>query len=133
MFRTLGCRSGQSLGRFRLRVAAAEACQGRASFMIGGVAMVLPYGNLYALFNSKRVYITSAVMFVAAFALYGAALNMDADIMGRYLPVLAVRACTLACGLSCPLTRQARSDHSTLASRENFMFCTSFAFKLLCY
>ncbi|KAK1150022.1 hypothetical protein N8T08_003580 [Aspergillus melleus] len=52
-------------------------------FMIGGVAMVLIYGRLYALFDSKWLYITSTVIFMAASALCGAAPSMNAEIVGR--------------------------------------------------
>ncbi|GKZ85519.1 hypothetical protein AnigIFM60653_004273 [Aspergillus niger] len=52
-------------------------------FMIGGVAMVLIYGKLYALFNSKWLYITSTVIFMAASALCGAAPSINAEIVGR--------------------------------------------------
>ncbi|GKZ23575.1 hypothetical protein AbraIFM66951_009848 [Aspergillus brasiliensis] len=52
-------------------------------FMIGGVAMVLIYGKLYALFDSKWLYIVSTIIFVAASALCGAAPTMNAEIVGR--------------------------------------------------
>ncbi|KAF7182714.1 hypothetical protein CNMCM7691_002375 [Aspergillus felis] len=52
-------------------------------FMIGGVAMVLIYGKLYALFDSKWLYIASTVIFMAASALCGAAPTMNAEIVGR--------------------------------------------------
>ncbi|GKZ37878.1 hypothetical protein AbraIFM66950_009706 [Aspergillus brasiliensis] len=52
-------------------------------FMIGGVAMVLIYGKLYALFDSKWLYIVSTVIFMAASALCGAAPTMNAEIVGR--------------------------------------------------
>ncbi|KAF7168909.1 hypothetical protein CNMCM5623_001815 [Aspergillus felis] len=52
-------------------------------FMIGGVAMVLIYGKLYALFDSKWLYIASTVIFMAAPALCGAAPTMNAEIVGR--------------------------------------------------
>jgi MFS family permease len=51
--------------------------------MIGGVAMVLIYGKLYALFDSKWLYIASTVIFMAASALCGAAPTMNAEIVGR--------------------------------------------------
>ncbi|BCR99692.1 uncharacterized protein AKAW2_50034S [Aspergillus luchuensis] len=52
-------------------------------FMIGGVAMVLIYGKLYTLFNTKWLYITSTVIFMAASALCGAAPSINAEIVGR--------------------------------------------------
>ncbi|KAJ5892741.1 Major facilitator superfamily domain general substrate transporter [Penicillium tannophilum] len=52
-------------------------------FMIGGMAMVLPFGKLYALFDAKWVFIVSTVVFMAASALCGGAPNMDAEIIGR--------------------------------------------------
>lgn len=51
--------------------------------MIGGVAMVLIYGKLYTLFNTKWLYITSTVIFMAASALCGAAPSINAEIVGR--------------------------------------------------
>ncbi|KAF4229638.1 hypothetical protein CNMCM8980_007204 [Aspergillus fumigatiaffinis] len=52
-------------------------------FMIGGMAMVLPLGRLYALFDAKWIYISSTIVFMAASALCGAAPNMKAEIVGR--------------------------------------------------
>ncbi|EFR04241.1 SGE1 [Nannizzia gypsea CBS 118893] len=52
-------------------------------FMIGGMAIVLPLGRLYALYDTKWVYIISTVIFMAASALCGAAPTMDAEIIGR--------------------------------------------------
>lgn len=51
--------------------------------MIGGMAMVLPFGRLYALFDAKWVFIVSTVVFMAASALCGGAPNMDSEIIGR--------------------------------------------------
>jgi MFS family permease len=51
--------------------------------MIGGMAMVLPLGRLYALFDAKWIYISSTIVFMAASALCGAAPNMKAEIVGR--------------------------------------------------
>lgn len=51
--------------------------------MIGGVAMVLIFGKLYALFNSKWLYIGSTIVFMAASALCGAAPTINAEIVGR--------------------------------------------------
>ncbi|KAJ5462578.1 Major facilitator superfamily domaingeneral substrate transporter [Penicillium sp. IBT 31633x] len=52
-------------------------------FMIGGMAMILPFGKLYSIFDAKWVFIVSAVIFMAASALCGAAPSMDAEIVGR--------------------------------------------------
>ena len=52
-------------------------------FMIGGVAVVLPFGKLYGLYNAKHLYIASAVLFLAASALCGGAPTMNAIIVGR--------------------------------------------------
>lgn len=51
--------------------------------MIGGMAVVLPLGRLYVLYDTKWVYIISTVIFMAASALCGAAPTMDAEIIGR--------------------------------------------------
>lgn len=45
--------------------------------------MILPFGQLYALFDAKWVFIVSTVVFMAASALCGAAPTMDAEIVGR--------------------------------------------------
>ena len=55
----------------------------RLRFGIGGVAVVMPFGKLYGLFNAKWLYIISNVIFMAASALCGAAPNMNAMIVGR--------------------------------------------------
>ncbi|KAL8873999.1 MAG: hypothetical protein Q9198_006945, partial [Flavoplaca austrocitrina] len=52
-------------------------------FMIGGVAMVMPFGKLYSLYDGKWLYIISAIVFMAASAVCGAAPNMVAEIVGR--------------------------------------------------
>ena len=51
--------------------------------MIGGLAMIMPYGKLYNLFNAKWVYIGSFILFLASSALCGAAPNINAEIVGR--------------------------------------------------
>ena len=53
------------------------------SFMLGGVAVIMPLGKIYGLFNVKWVYIFSVVLFEAASALCGGAPNMSAMIVGR--------------------------------------------------
>ena len=45
--------------------------------------MVMPFGKLYALYDGKTLFITSAVVFMAASALCGAAPNMAAEVVGR--------------------------------------------------
>ncbi|KAI9776506.1 MAG: hypothetical protein M1839_009540 [Geoglossum umbratile] len=52
-------------------------------FMIGGVAVIMPFGKLYGLFNAKWLYICSVVLFEASSALCGGAPNMSAMIVGR--------------------------------------------------
>ena len=52
-------------------------------FMIGGVAMVMPFGKLYGMYNAKWLYIISSIIFLAASALCGAAPTMNAMIVGR--------------------------------------------------
>jgi MFS family permease len=51
--------------------------------MIGGMVMVLPLGKLYAIYDSKWIYIISTIIFLAASALCGAAPTMEAEIVGR--------------------------------------------------
>ena len=53
--------------------------------MIGGVAVILPYGKLFCLYNAKWLYIGSTVLFMAGSALCGGAPNMDAIIVGRVI------------------------------------------------
>ncbi|KAK8126549.1 uncharacterized protein PG998_002308 [Apiospora kogelbergensis] len=54
-------------------------------FLVGGVAVVLPFGKLYSLFDAKWLYIVSAVIFNVGSALCGAAPNIEALIVGRVL------------------------------------------------
>jgi MFS family permease len=51
--------------------------------MIGGVAVIMPFGKLYGLFNAKWLYICSVVLFEASSALCGGSPNMPAMIVGR--------------------------------------------------
>lgn len=53
--------------------------------MIGGVAVVLPFGKLYGLFNIKFLYIASVVLFQGGSALCGGAPNISAFIVGRVI------------------------------------------------
>ncbi|KAL2159568.1 hypothetical protein VTH06DRAFT_2137 [Thermothelomyces fergusii] len=54
-------------------------------FLLGGAAVVLPFGKLYGLFDAKWLYILSSVLFNVGSAVCGAAPNMDALIAGRVL------------------------------------------------
>lgn len=70
------------------------------AFALAAASLLLPWGRLYSLFNSKHLYISSVVIFEAGSALCGAAPNMDALIVGRaiagigaigiYLGVMAI-------------------------------------------
>ncbi len=51
--------------------------------MIEGLAIIMPFGKLYNLFDAKWVYIASFVLFQASSALCGGAPNMTAEIIGR--------------------------------------------------
>lgn len=51
--------------------------------MIGGVAIVMPLGKFYALYDGKWVFIIGFIIFTAASALCGGAPNMNAEIVGR--------------------------------------------------
>lgn len=52
-------------------------------FVIGGVAVIMPLGKIYGMFDVKWLYIISMVVFLAASALCGAAPDMNAEIVGR--------------------------------------------------
>jgi len=54
-------------------------------FLLGGAAVVLPFGKLYGLFDAKWLYIISSVIFNVGSAVCGAAPNMNALIIGRVL------------------------------------------------
>ncbi|KAE9368101.1 MFS general substrate transporter [Stipitochalara longipes BDJ] len=56
-----------------------------AGFPLGSVAVILPVGILYSLFNIKWVYITSFLFFEVGSALCGAAPTMNALIIGRVI------------------------------------------------
>lgn len=56
-----------------------------AGFPLGSVAVILPIGVLYGLFNIKYLYIISFVLFEGGSALCGAAPNMNALIVGRVI------------------------------------------------
>jgi len=54
-----------------------------AGFPLGSVAVILPYGALFAKFNMKWLYIAGIVLFQVGSALCGAAPTMNALIVGR--------------------------------------------------
>jgi MFS family permease len=54
-----------------------------AAFPLGSVAVILPYGALYANFNQKWLYIAGIVLFEAGSALCGGAPDMNALVVGR--------------------------------------------------
>ncbi|ETS88226.1 hypothetical protein PFICI_02054 [Pestalotiopsis fici W106-1] len=56
-----------------------------AAFPLGSVAVILPYGALFAKFNMKWLYIAGIVLFQAGSALCGAAPTMNALIVGRII------------------------------------------------
>ncbi|PKS07919.1 hypothetical protein jhhlp_006528 [Lomentospora prolificans] len=56
-----------------------------AGFPLGSVAVILPYGALFAKFNMKWLYIAGIVLFQVGSALCGAAPNMNALIVGRVI------------------------------------------------
>lgn len=62
-----------------------EAKRVKLRFMIGGVAVVLPYGKLFGLYNTKWLYIGSTILFMAGSALCGGAPNMSGIIVGRVI------------------------------------------------
>lgn len=55
----------------------------KCSFMIGGVAVIMPLGKLYWLCDVKWLYIASIILFLAASAVCGAAPDINAEIVGR--------------------------------------------------
>jgi MFS family permease len=54
-----------------------------SGFPLGSIAVILPLGYGYGLFEIKRLYLLSILMFEAGSALCGAAPTMDALIVGR--------------------------------------------------
>jgi MFS family permease len=52
-------------------------------FALAAASLLLPWGKLYTMFDSKWLYIISVVIFEAGSALCGGAPNMDALIVGR--------------------------------------------------
>lgn len=55
------------------------------AFMMGALTFVLPYGSFYTLFDTKKIYIGSLVVFTVGSALCGAAPNINAFIIGRVI------------------------------------------------
>jgi len=70
------------------------------AFALAAASFLLTWGRLFAVFNSKHLYIISVTIFEAGSALCGGAPNMDALIVGRaiagfgaigiYIGVLAI-------------------------------------------
>ncbi|RYP61547.1 hypothetical protein DL769_007647 [Monosporascus sp. CRB-8-3] len=56
-----------------------------AGFPLGSVAVILPYGALFAKFNMKWLYVGGIVLFEVGSVLCGAAPSMNALIVGRVL------------------------------------------------
>jgi MFS family permease len=56
-----------------------------AAFPLGSVAIILPLGVMYGLFDSKWLYIVSFILFEGGSALCGGAPDMDALIIGRVI------------------------------------------------
>ena len=54
-----------------------------SGFPLGSIAVILPLGYAYGLFEIKKLYLLSILMFEAGSALCGAAPTMDALIVGR--------------------------------------------------
>ena len=81
-----GCLLGKSVPcRHAIPSRLALITRGRNSFMIGGMSTILPFGKIYIIYDSKWVFITSFVFFLAGSALCGAAPNIDAEIVGRVM------------------------------------------------
>lgn len=56
-----------------------------AAFPLGSVAVTLPVGVMYSLFNTKWLYIVSFILFETGSALCGGSPNMNALIVGRVI------------------------------------------------
>lgn len=54
-------------------------------FILGGLYVALPLGKLYSLLDTKWLYLSSILLFMAGSALCGSAPNMSAMIVGRVL------------------------------------------------
>ncbi|KAF4547720.1 Efflux pump patC-like protein [Elsinoe fawcettii] len=55
------------------------------AFLLGGAAVILPFGKLYGSFDAKWLYIFACVIFNVGSAVCGAAPSMNALIVGRVL------------------------------------------------
>ncbi|PWY73025.1 MFS drug efflux transporter [Aspergillus heteromorphus CBS 117.55] len=55
------------------------------AFTMGGVSAVLPFSRLYALFEAKKLYLTSVTLFLVGSALCGGAPSINAFIVGRVI------------------------------------------------
>ena len=53
------------------------------AFALAAASLLLPWGKLYAIFDSKWLYIISVIIFEAGSALCGGAPSMNALIVGR--------------------------------------------------
>ena len=56
-----------------------------AGFFLSGTALMLPFGQLFQVFNAKWLYIASCVVFELGSAICGSAPNMNALIIGRVI------------------------------------------------
>jgi MFS family permease len=54
-------------------------------FLLGGSAVVLPFGKVFGLFNTKWLFNGSIILFNVGSAICGAAPDMNALIVGRVL------------------------------------------------
>ena len=54
-----------------------------SAFFLSGTALMLPFGQLYQIFNAKWLYILGILVFEVGSAICGAAPNMSALIVGR--------------------------------------------------
>lgn len=76
---------GCPLGRSLIKGIEIEAVVKTFRFTIGAVVLALTFGQLYATFDGKWLFIISTVLFQAASALCGGAPTMNAMIVGRVL------------------------------------------------
>ncbi|KIX92173.1 uncharacterized protein Z520_12166 [Fonsecaea multimorphosa CBS 102226] len=56
-----------------------------AGFPLGGVAVILPLGSAYGMFEIKRLYLASIILFEVGSAVCGAAPTLNALIVGRVI------------------------------------------------
>jgi MFS family permease len=69
-------------------------------FPLGSVAVILPLGVMYGIFNVKWVFLCGIVMFEVGSAVCGAAPSMNALIVGRVIAGMGGAAIYLGCALS---------------------------------